>query len=191
MALAGMEGGAAPTGAYPVAVPHPADKDFTLLAYLSGGSLKSAGSWDGGVSWGVSNTIASGLDFTATGRAALAMVGESAFIAYASGSSLYSAAGADRGNRWAAPVLVASGGPYTGLSLLSAQGRLYLLAFTGTTPVPVLFVSPDLGATWAQVASAFPAITPPSGIGIMPLTGKLRLGLTHVSSDDGRTWTAA
>ena len=183
--------GALLSGAFPVACPHPTDKDYVLLVYAAGTSLTAAYSIDAGSSWSVAAASVATADLTKSGRPALAFSGNSASLVYGIGNNLYAALSKDRGMTWQPPTIVTGTGPYQSLSLLAFQGRLYLLAFTGSTPAPVLFVSPDLGATWAQVTSTFPAITPPSGIGVVPSTGTLRLGLTHTSSDDGLTWIAA
>lgn len=183
--------GALLSGAFPVACPHPTDKDYVLLVYAAGTNLTAAYSIDAGSSWNVAAASVATADLTKSGRPALAFSGNSASMVYGSGNSLYAALSKDRGMTWQPPTIVTGSGPYQSLSLLASQGRLYLLAFTGSTPAPVLLVSPDLGATWAQVTSTFPAITPPSGIGVTASTGTLRLGLTHTSSDDGHTWIAA
>jgi hypothetical protein len=185
------------SGTFPVAAPHPTDRDYALMAYTDGGALKSAWSMDAGASWNPSSTIASGVNFAASGRPALAFLGDTAAVVYAAGSALLVQTSPDRGMTWGAAVtLTAAGsGPYQSLSLIGWQGRFYLLAFTAPTspavPVPALFASGDIGATWAAVSSAFPSgLAPPSALGIVQPTGQVRLGITHNSSDMGATWAA-
>ena len=211
--------GAAMRGGFAAACQHPTDADYALLVFsqifnVNDTSMQCAYSIDGGATWTIPTVppgkigIQGGGDLRTLapkGRPALAFSGNAVIVAtndYSYGgtpqkNNVYSQVSFDRGMTWRNSTILTATGPYQCLSMIARQGRFYLLAFTlpdpasASIPTPVLLVSPDLGTTWAQVASAFPAITPPSGIGIMPLTGKLRLGLTHVSSDDGRTWTAA
>jgi hypothetical protein len=76
------------SGTFPVAATHPTDRDYALLAYADGGALKSAWSMDAGASWNPSSTIAPGVNFAASGRPALAFLGDTAAVVYAAGSSL-------------------------------------------------------------------------------------------------------
>ena len=180
------------SGQYPIAVKHPTDRDYTLLAYLDSGALKTAFSLDFGATWNALGTVDTGLDFTATGRAGLCFLGELAIVVYGSGNNLLCQASPDRGDTWGAAVTIGSSGPYSGLSLLGWQGRLYLLAWTvsGSTATPALLGSSDLGATWAAIGGILPALTPPTGLGVIPQSGQLRLGTTNNSADDGATWPA-
>lgn len=183
------------SGQYPVAAPHPTDRDCALMVYsdvAANNSLKTACSFDRGATWQAVATVLAGLDLSGTGRPALAWLGEMAFLAYASGSSLLACASPDRGATWGPAVAVATSGPYTGLSLLGWQGTLYLLYFTNPatgSPVAALSISRDLGATWDAAPGALPAgLAAPSAVGVLPQTGRLRLGVTHSSPDDALTW---
>jgi hypothetical protein len=199
--IAGMSGTAGVSGKYPAAAQHPADAGYALLAYLDGGALKTAWSGDAGQTWRPMGTAATGLDFSASGRPALCWLGEAAFLAYGSGAALALRQSPDRGRTWGPPVTVANAPAntnfasvaYSGLSLLGWKGRLYLLAWslgTGTNLTPTLFVSPDLGASWAPHGSLPPGLAPPTALGVIPHSGQLRLGITHHSDDDGAAWQA-
>ncbi len=176
------------SGAYPIAASHPRDRLFCLMVYLDGTTLKAAWSGDGGGTWAVQSTIATGLSFTASGRAGLALLGETACVVYASGNTLLAKTSPDRGATWGAVVNAATAGPYSGLSLLGWQGRLSLLAFTGSPAAPKLLTSDDLGATWTNRSAGLPAVAAPSALGVIPHSGQLRLGTTH-KSEDGAAWT--
>ncbi len=183
------------TGSYPACAQHPQNRSLYLMAYVSGAALKAATSGDGGKTWQPAGTIASGVDFSKSGRAAVCFLGETAFAVYASGSGVACAKSADWGQTWTAAGASIPDGPYTGLSLLGFRGTLYLLAFTasaaGADPAAAtLLKSGDLGGAWAVSAGKLPAIALPSAIGVIPETGQLRLGMSHYSNDDGATWTA-
>ena len=178
-------------GLYPIAAQHPTDREFTLLLMLSGGALVAAGSADFGRTWTGGGTVASGQDFSASGRAGLAWLGETAFALYASGKSLLCAQSVDRGETWTAPpeipTAVATAGPYSGASLLGWQGTLYALAFSGSPATPVLLRTG--GAAWTAL-TGLPNITPPSSVGVLPQSGQIRLGMSHHSPDDTQSWIA-
>ena len=191
------------SGKYPCAAQHPTDRDYALLAYLDGTTLKTAWSADAGATWAYQSTVATGVDLTASGRPALGWLGETAFLASGPGPALLVRKSLDRGLTWAAPVTVATAptnpgftaAAYSGLSLLGWQGKLYLLGWgyraSGTTLTPSLWVSPDLGATWAASPGALPAgLAPPSALGMIPWAAQHRLGITHYSNDDTLHWLA-
>lgn len=178
------------SGKFPICARPPSDRDYVLMAYQGSAGLMSAYSLDCGATWTALSTIVAGLDMTNSGRPGLCFLGELAIVVYGSGNNLLCQTSLDRGKTWRAAVTIGSAGPYSGLSLLGWQGRLYLLCWTtsGSTQVPALMGSSELGATWSAVGGSLPTLSPPTGLGVFPQSGILRLGTTNYSADDAATW---
>ncbi|MGI4789503.1 MAG: hypothetical protein ACRYFS_11710 [Janthinobacterium lividum] len=179
------------TGSYSIGAQSDTNRLLYTLAYLSGGNLVCAESGDGGQNWQVQGTLASGVDFTSSGRPGLTFLKEAVFAAWSSGNTLETAMSIDGGMNWTPPITAASAGPYSGVSLLGWLGMLYLLAFSGSPAVPVLLMSETLGSAWTLSTGTLPAgLSAPSCIGVLPESSQLRLGLGYHSLDDGQIWLA-
>ncbi|MBV9850465.1 MAG: exo-alpha-sialidase [Armatimonadetes bacterium] len=185
-------GGSALTARYPVAAQHPHEPGHVLMAYLDGaGNLQAARSTDGGATFAALGTVDAGLDFSASGRAALAWQGNTAVIAYQKGGDLVARRSGDGGTTWGAPQTVATG-TAGGLQAQAHGGQVFVAGTldTGGGPTPAVWVSGDGAASWA-------ALTPPPGassgaaLGAQPRTARLFYTTDYLSADGGHTWQSA
>ncbi len=203
------------TGGLCAAAQHPTDADYALLVYsdistsAAPGShdLKAAFSADAGATWKPLPTISPSLDLTVTGRPALCFFGNTAILIYSTAATLFSLTSPDRGQTWTSANPVSAAVPdgqdvhYFCLSLAAHEGHVYLLAFAGDTQQvlpgthipqqssPRLLVSSNGGQNWT-LRGMLPGIKAPSGIGVSPASGLLRLDTQYVSHDGGLSWVS-
>lgn len=178
------------SGAYPICAPHPTDHGRVLMAYLDGGVLKAAVSYDGGLpgTWQAAGTIDAGpLDFTDSGRAGLRWLGETAYCVYRSGSNLLLKSSPDGGLTWGSAVTIYTASGLHGMSLAAHEGRLLMAAQDASALH--LWASGDLGATWGALPAVPSSPTYPAALAVEPWTGRLWFGTSAVSNDGGATWT--
>jgi hypothetical protein len=153
--------------------------------------LKCAASYDMGLTWADLATVDAGpLDWSASGRAGVAWLGETLVCVYGSGTSLLSRKSTDGGHTWGSSVSVATvgSGNFAGITVAADHGTVYALAYGAST---ALYRSGDLGATWATVGSSPPSVSGGGiALGVIRETGRLLAGVAEKADDDGATWAA-
>ncbi len=189
-------------GTYPACVTsQAANWDTIYAAYLDTDTLKVIVSYDGAQNFADAGFLPDTLDFTDSGRAAIAMLGTRLILAYSAphptqsdSHVLLCRTSNDEGQTWSDPPFTVLEGNVSAITMVGFEGQLYLacsLKKKSTHKGILLGVSMDTGATWqalTDIPSKALMDSVSSALGVIHRTGFLLYGPGFYSPDAGQDW---